>query len=180
MTPVITVQDLRDKYSFKFEESKNAYFEGLIDAATKACLQYLERDIGVAAFTHYADGGASAFVLEHTPVVGVQSVRVGGGILNESEYRLDPEAGVLYIYRKVPVKLDSIIVKYTAGWAVVPDDVKYCIALTVQYMAKLLQSNQAGVVSRSMPDGGTENLEQNLPPLAIQKHLSIYRRNKAR
>lgn len=47
-------------------------------------------------------------------------------------------------------------------------------ALTVQHLAKLQNSKQMGVLSRST-EGGTEQLEQNIPTLAVKGLLDRYR-----
>jgi hypothetical protein len=180
MAPILTTQDLKDKYSFKFDSSKEEYFAGLIEAATNACQQYMERDIGATSYTQYTNGGSNVIVLDHTPVLSVQGVVVSGSALGSDGYRLESDTGVLTLYRSsIPVGLDIVKIQYSAGWEVVPEDVKYCVALTVQYLAKIIQSNQAGVQSRTV-EGGQETLEQNIPPMAVKTHLSIYRRNRAR
>jgi hypothetical protein len=178
-TPVMTPGDLRETYSFTFPASRDTYYASLIESATAACQRHLERDLRVSPFTDYHDGGSSAIVLDHTPVTAISMVTVAGILIHPEVYRVDKDAGVLILYQDVPQGRDVVVVEYTAGWEVIPGDVLWCVALTVQYMAKLMQSSQAGVVSR-VTDGGTENLEQNLPPLAVQKHLSAYRRNRAR
>jgi hypothetical protein len=178
-TPVMTPEDLREKYSFTFPASRDEYYASLIESATAACQRYLERDLKVSSFTDYHDGGSSVVVLDHTPVTAISRVTVAGISLPPESYRVDGDAGVVILYQDVPQGRDVVIVEYAAGWEEIPGDVLWCVALTVQYMSKLMQSNQAGVVSR-VTEGGTENLEQNLPPLAVQKHLAAYRRSRAR
>jgi hypothetical protein len=182
-TPILTVNQLRTTYGLaSINETTAAKFEALIEAATTAVFEFIGRDREVGSFVQYFDGGVQQFVLNHTPVASVVGVyvdpdRLYATALGSAEYRLDTSSGVLTVYTNVPDAVDVVRVSYTAGWATVPDDILYCIAMTVQHMAIMSQSNRAGVESRSV-DGGTETLDQNIPPLAIQRHLAMYKRNR--
>lgn len=189
MMPTLTPEDLRSTYGFVFASGRDAQYQQLIAVAESMCLRCLDRKAFESAeFVQHFDGGSrDLFVLDAAPVLAVTSVcidasRVFSNPLEPSAYSVDRGTGILALL--VPGLLPKegrkvMRVEYTAGWAAVPDDIKYCIAATVQYLAKLMQSNQVGITARNA-DGGTESLEQNLPPLAVQRHLSMYRFGRAR
>lgn len=188
-TPIITPADLRDKYAFGFTQSQtdDAFYANFIDGATSACYHFLDvDDLASTARVEFFDGGSKKLVLSHTPVISVIGVyadpeRGYTTALASSKYRIDFTSGVLVLYDDaLDADLqDAIKVSYTSGYATIPEDIKYAVALTVQLWARTLQSSQAGVISRTV-DGGTESLDQSIPPLAVQKYLASYRRNLVR
>lgn len=179
---VLTVDDLRIKYGFSFPASKDAQFTEYINSSEAACLKYLDRSsFETAEITQYFDGNVTnRYVLDYSPVKSITSITLRDGTeLSEDDYRVDSN-GILTFYRIHPTEgLDAMKVEYECGWDNVPSDIKYCIAMTVQYLAKMMATNQAGVSTRNT-EGGTESLEQNIPPLAVQKLLSNYRFMRAK
>lgn len=184
---MLTTDDLREKFGLVFPATDDARWNELIAVAEAACLHYLGVSaFGTAVFTEYHDGGADpgtdgkrkSLVLRSQPVVSVGSVTVGGAVMDKTGYRLD--GTVLYLYGDIPEGTDNVVVEYTAGWTAdtLPHDIRYCIAVTVQYLAKLGSSNEIGVTQRAT-DGGTESLEQAIPPFAVQKALDCYRMGRA-
>ncbi len=183
-TPLLTPQDLVDTYSFSIAPPEMERYVPLIEAATAACSLYLQRDLGVSPFIEFFDGDSQVRVLSHTPVVSVTGVCVDPGRmyqvpLDPRDYRIEHETGILVFYDRVPEGRDVIKVEYTAGWDNVPADILYCIAMTVQHMRTTQSADMAGVISRTT-DGGSETLDQSIPPLAVQAHLAMYRRNPVR
>lgn len=188
-TPIITPAELRDKYAFGFTQSQedDAFYANLIEGATSACYRFMGvDDLAPTGRIEFFNGGSKRLVLSNTPVISVTGVYVDpergyATALTASQYRIDLESGVLILYDDVldSELLDAIKVTYTSGFAAVPEDIRYAVALTVQLWARTLQSSQAGVLSRTV-DGGTESLDQSIPPLAVQKYLMTYRRNLVR
>ena len=180
MMALLTPQDLREKYGFSINPTQETQYEALIKTATDACFRYIGRDLNVESFSQFSDGQVQVVVLDNTPVVSITGVFIDPGRayttkILDSSYRLDPQSGVLIIYAPVPQGIDAVKIIYTAGWTEIPSDVLYCIAMTVQYMRTVLQADLAGVSSRTT-DGGTQAIEQNIPPLAVKNHLAIYQR----
>ena len=70
---------------------------------------------------------------------------------------------------------DEVVVKYTLGYDSVPRIIKQCIAITVGYWAKMLNSNLIGVSSRNT-DMGSETLEQYELPTPVKSSLDRFRR----
>ncbi len=183
-TPLLTPEDLRTEYGFSINPTQETQYESLIKTATEACFRYIGRDLSVETFDQYADGNSQVIVLDNSPVVSITGVSLDPGRtyatkLLESSYRLDPASGVLRIYDPIPQGEDAVKISYTAGYSEVPADILYCIAMTVQYMRMVLQADLAGVSSRTT-DGGTQAIEQSIPPLAVKNHLAIYQRVKVK
>lgn len=175
---VLTLNDLTTKFGFTIPESRRAYFQELLDAGIAACYRFLGLTAdGTAARTDYFDGDAgSKLFLRVTPVASVSSVSFRGKdsykLIDASQYRVDPESGILTLYAAPAMMPDAVKVNYLAGWAdnAVPEDIRYCIAETVRYMSKISTSSQVGVTSRTT-EGGTEQLEQGMPPAFVKQHL---------
>lgn len=182
---VLTPDDLRKRYGLSLPADKDAMYAEFIETATRACLGYIGRNpFGLASISQYFDGGGLRVVLTSFPIVRVVNVYVDPShvyseALEPSGYRVDEGCGLIQFYRQIPPGVDVVKVDYETGWAAseaVPADVRACIALTVQHMLKLTQSKQLGVTSRTT-EGGTEQIEQSIPPLAVQKLLNPYRMN---
>lgn len=181
-TPILTVNNLREKYAFKIDPPSETKYESLIQAASEACGLYLQRDLGVSSFTEFFDGSSQAMVLSHQPVAEVTGVYIDSARLYATpttDYRIDLDTGVLVLYERVPEGRDVVKVVYDAGFESVPESILYAVAMTVQHLAMMQQADLAGVMSRTT-DSGTVSIDQSIPPLAVQKLLGEYRRNWAR
>ena len=170
---LVTLDDLRTRYGFSFPESQNAAYTDLLSTAEEACLSYASIELG--SVEEHFKGGGSIYVLTHSPVLSVESVKIG-------------ERDVVFRYEKrsETVVLGSasseeaeVIVNYACGWEEgnVPSSLRTAIAFTVQHLSKLNSTKLLGITSRST-EGGTESIEQSVPPLAVQKLLEPFRRNK--
>ena len=169
---ILTLDDLRTKYGFSFPASQDAAYQALLDTAEEACLSYASIEQGTAI--EYFSGGAQSYVLTHSPVLSITSVMVDG---SPAQYR--------YEARPETVFLDSaagseVVIAYECGWpkGSVPAAIRTAVAFTVQHLLKLNSAKLIGINSRNT-DGGTETIEQSTPPLAVQKLLEPYRRNRA-
>ena len=171
----MTLADLQDKGALSFPASRNAYYQSLLDAAEEACLGYCGLEEG--SVVEYFNGGARGFFLTHGPVSEINSVEVGGVALDPGEYRLDSRASKLVITNGTRYGVDNVKVVYLCAYAE-SELFKQAVALTVQQMAKLESSQQAGVTSRTT-EGGTEQIEQSIPPLAAKTALNKFVRGHA-
>ena len=169
---LLTLDDLRTVYGFSFPKSQDETYQALLSTAEEEVLRYAEIEQGDVE--EYFPGGDSGYVLTHTPVLEVKSVKVNGA---EAAYRYEKRAN----YIKVSSSSGSeVVVAYSCGWAEgkVPETIKTAIAFTAQHLMKLSSGKLLGISSRST-EGGTETIEQSTPPLAVQKMLEPYRRNRA-
>ena len=167
---LLTLDDLRLSFGFDIPASQETRYEMYLETAEEACLSYASIEIG--SVTEYFRG-SDILVLSHSPVLEVQSVTSDGSQL-DFRYEKRAESVVL-----PAVPAGEVIVKYTCGWVEgkVPATIKAAIAFTVQQLAKLNASRLLGVTSRTT-EGGTETVEQSIPPLAVQKILEPFRVNR--
>lgn len=81
-------------------------------------------------------GKADGLVLARRPVVEIVSVTEHGNEISASNYELDAAASILYrMSGTCPIRwycLGDIVVEYSAGYEVVPDDLKYAAIKFVQ------------------------------------------------
>ena len=94
----------------------------------------------------------------------------------EASYRYEKRANYV-----VPAFSGSeVVVAYTCGWkeGEAPQTILMAIAFTAQHLMKLSSGKLLGINTRNT-EGGTETIEQSTPPLAVQKMLEPFRRNKA-
>lgn len=88
--------------------------------------------------------------LHHGPVLSVEAVLVDGVLIAESQYHLDPEAGVLEFDGGLSGR--RAVVTYTAGYA--DDDVPADIVLGVKLLLRHLWRSQRGAAKAA---GGGED-----------------------
>ena len=169
---LLTLDDLRKIYGFSFPESQNDAYQAILATAEEEVLAYAEIEQG--DIEEHFPAGDSGYVLTHTPVLEVRSVKVDG---TEVSFRYEKRAGYV-----VPSSSSGseVVVSYSCGWkeGEVPETIRTAIAFTMQHLMKLSSGKLLGINSRST-EGGTETIEQSTPPLAVQKMLERFRRNKA-
>lgn len=168
---ILTLDDLRTRYGFSFPASQDEYYSALLATAEEEVLAWAEIEQGEVEeiFTEEASG----FVLTHTPVLEVRSVTVDG---IECGFRFEKRAN----YLEPEITGSKVSVKYVCGWpdGEVPSSICTAIAFTAQHLFRLSGAKLLGITQRSA-EGGTETIEQSTPPLAVQKMLERFRRNKA-
>lgn len=174
--PVLSVADLRDKYGFSFPQNKESYFTNMILASQKACAGYMGMDtlrqLNDCTEIFDVDYGQRVVVLTGQPLVSVQKVYVGS--VEVSNYLLDFRTATIRI-EDTSVVADRIKVEYKIGWGVnLPEDLLYCVAMTVQSMSRTANSSLMGKNSQNT-DGGSETYEQSVIPLAVRTYLDKYR-----
>lgn len=169
---LVTLDDLRTKYGFSFPESQDDAYQAILDTAEESVLAYAEIEQG--DIEEYFPGGDAGYVLTHTPVLEVSSVKVDGA---EVSFRYEKRANYIALSSSSG---SEVVVSYSCGWKEgnVPQTILTAIAFTAQHLMKLSSGKLLGINSRNT-DGGTETIEQSTPPLAVQKMLESYRRNKA-
>ncbi len=175
-TPLLTCDDLRTKYGFHFNKEQDAYFESMILAAQRACAAYMDLDslsaIVLCTEDFELSEGQRVLVLTGSPFRSVESVTLDG---EESNFSVSSRGGTVYLPEHSATKA---VVKYYVGWAQAPQDVLYCVAMTVQHMSRMANASLVGKTSQST-DGGSESYEQSVCPLAVRTYLDRYRNMRA-
>ncbi|MDT4761824.1 hypothetical protein [Sphaerochaeta sp. PS] len=186
---LITLDRLRDGYGFTIAPGSRteAMYERLIPAASLACLHFVGRDLHLRQVTEYQDGnGHDRLMLDEKPVASIVSLSVDAlhafaSSLDPSLYRVDGETGIVTLYgMQTPYVKDCIRVVYMAGYEAIPADIEAAVADTIQMMARRVTGVAGGVTSRTMADGGTEQLETVAPTDYAKFLLRAYRRNLVR
>lgn len=176
-TALISNDDLRAKYGFRFPKDQDSYFSQMVIAAQKACADYMDMDslqtICSCTETFELTSGQTTVVLSGTPFRAITAVKIDG--VETSSWMLDSRCRALRI---IP-KADVVEVEYTIGWGEnVPEDVLYCVAMTVQHMSRMANSSLMGKNSMTT-DGGSETYEQSVVPTAVRQYLDRLRNMRA-
>ena len=176
-TALLTVDDLRTKYGFRFNKDQDAYFAQMILSAQKACAYYMDLDSlsAVATCTEEFDltKGQKLLQLTGTPFKALEKVYLDGV---EVSAAISSRSATVYLPENSATKATVI---YSVGWGTeVPEDVLYCVAMTVQYMSRMANASLIGKTSQST-DGGSETYEQSVCPLAVRQYLDRYRNMRA-
>jgi len=168
---LVTVDDLRSKYGFTFSEKADAEYEALLATAEEECLSYAGLEIG--NIDEYIEGnGGKIYCLSHKPIVEITSVSIDEKPIS---FRYEARASKIVLSSSAPVG-SEIVISMKLGWAEgnEPASLKTAIALTAQHLSKLQSSKQMGVLSRTT-EGGTEQIEQSIPPLAVKGLLDRFK-----
>lgn len=171
----MTLAQLKVRGALSFPETLNTYYQALLDAAEEACLSYCGIENG--SVNEFFNGGVRAFALSHGPVSSVTSVTVDGVSLDAADYRYEARGAKIVISKGTNPGVDNVKIVYACSFTE-SELFMQAIALTVQQLAKLESSKQAGVTSRTT-EGGTEQIEQSVPPLAAKTALSRFMRGHA-
>ncbi len=168
---LVTVEDLKSTYGFSVSEKSKSEYEAYLLTAEEECLAYAGLEIG--EFDEYLEGnGGRFYCLTHKPVLSIDSVTVDGTSVS---YRYEKRASRLILGEQAKEGAE-IIVSVTLGWedGKAPSSLKSAIALTVQHLSKLQSAKLMGITSRTT-DGGTETIEQSIPPLAVKGLLDRFK-----
>ena len=176
-TALLTVDDLRTKYGFRFNKDQDAYFAQMILSAQKACAYYMDLDSlsAVTTCTEEFDliKGQKLLVLSGTPFKALEKVYLDGV---EVAAAMSSRSTTVYLPENSASKAKVV---YSIGWGTeVPEDILYCVAMTVQYMSRMANASLMGKTSQST-DGGSETYEQSVCPLAVRQYLDRYRNMRA-
>lgn len=168
---LLTLDDLRTTYGFSFPQSQDSSYQAMLMTAEEEVLRYAEIEQGEVE--EHFKGGDAGYVLTHTPVLEVTGVKVDG---EDVTYRYERRAN----YVALQSSGSEVVITYTCGWkeGEEPETIRTAIAFTLQHLLKLSAGKLLGINSRST-EGGTEAIEQSTPPLAVQKMLEPFRRNRA-
>ena len=160
---LVTFDELKTLYGMPtLKEANKLQYENLLETAEEEVLAYA----GISLDGEYEETlkGEKAYILVKHPVKSIVSVE------GAESYSFNDRTNIL----SVPTE-DEVIVKYTLGYDSVPRIIKQCIAITVGYWAKMLNSNLIGVSSRNT-DIGSETLEQYELPTPVKSSLDRFRR----
>ncbi len=172
---LLSVDDLRNKYGFHFNKEQEAYFSSMILTAQRACADYMDVDsLALTSCSEELDlaENQTSVVLSGTPFVEITAVFLDGEAV--TGYSVDSRSHVVYLPESTAKKCK---VEYKIGYSKVPEDVLYCIAMTVQSMARMANASLMGKNSQST-DGGSETYEQSVVPLAVRTYLDRIRNGR--
>ena len=174
-----TIQRLRDFLGQAVLTRDDALLVSLLDSASAFFEREVGRSIGLATYTDTVDGDcSSSLMLRASPVVAVQSVNVDG-VEIPPRPNWDGEGFVVQGDRVRLVGsvfscgVSNVVVTYTAGWAVVPDDIQgaVCELAAMKYR----QRDSIGVFSRAVV-GQEQTMYQTASlPVQIQRVIDNYR-----
>lgn len=175
---LLSVDDLRAKYGFRFNKDQDAYFTQMILSAQRACADYMDMDSlsSVVSCTENYElaKGQRILVLSGTPFKSVEKVYLDD--VETSSWSIGSRSAVVYLSEH---SANTAKVVYTIGWgSSIPEDVLYCVAMTVQHMARMANASLMGKNSLTT-DGGSETYEQSVCPLAVRQYLDRYRNMRA-
>ena len=163
---LLTFDELRDLYGMtNIRPDQRRQIEFLLETAEEEVLAYSE--VSLEGEFEETFSGQNLYVLSRRPVIRVISCLQSGAAIPYS-----------FSNNTNSIKVNSdkeITVRYQCGFSKVPRILKQCIAVTVQYWLKFLNSNIVGVTSRTA-DGGSESIEQYELPLVVKSSLARFRR----
>lgn len=162
---LVTFDDLRTLYGMPtLKDANKKQYENLLETAEEEVLAYA--GIALDGEAEETLSGSKAYILASHPVKEIKSVE------GAESYTFNVRTNILSVPTEGQIK-----VVYSLGYAIsVPRIIKQCIAVTVQYWAKFINSNMVGVSSRST-DMGSETLEQYELPLVVKSSLDRFRRS---
>lgn len=162
---LVTFDDLRTLYGMPtLKDANKKQYENLLETAEEEVLAYAGLALGGEAEETLS--GSKAYILASHPVKEIKSVE------GAESYTFNARTNILSVPTEGQIK-----VVYSLGYATsVPRIIKQCIAVTVQYWAKFINSNMVGVSSRNT-DMGSETLEQYELPLVVKSSLDRFRRS---
>ena len=163
---LLTFDELRDLYGMtNIRPDQRRQIEFLLETAEEEVLAYSE--VNLEGEFEEVFAGQNLYILSRRPVIRVISCTQSGAAIPYS-----------FSNNTNTIKVNSdkeITVRYQCGFDKIPRILKQCIAVTVQYWLKFLNSNIVGVTSRTA-DGGSESIEQYELPLVVKSSLARFRR----
>lgn len=162
---LVTFDDLRTLYGMPtLKDANKKQYENLLETAEEEVLAYA--GLALDGEAEETLSGSKAYILASHPVKEIKSVE------GAESYTFNVRTNILSVPTEGQIK-----VVYSLGYATsVPRIIKQCIAVTVQYWAKFINSNMVGVSSRNT-DMGSETLEQYELPLVVKSSLDRFRRS---
>lgn len=153
--------------------SEDALLTRMVAFATAWIQTYLSREVLSSTHTETHDGvGGWRQCVRHLPVTAVASVTIDDGIVEPIRYRFD-EFGVAMKSSSFPRGFGNVVVTYTGGYAVVPDDIVQCTIDIVAFNYR--RRERIGHASKAMAGEVTAFITSDIPPECRQV-LAQYRR----
>lgn len=166
---LVTFSDLKTLYGMPYLNTTNeAQYNNLLLTAEEEVLEYADLKLSGQGSEFIEANGGRSFLLLLKPILEVTDVLLDGGSI---AFRYEPRSRRIVLPSPCSGTLE---VKEKYGFSSTPLILKKCIAETVQYWAKYLNSNLVGVTSRST-DLGTENLEQWELPISVKSALERFK-----
>ena len=172
---LVSVEDMRLLHGASISDDQKARWEMLLSVAEEEVLSYASLESG--AVEEHFPGGADSYVLTHCPVLEVVKASCDGQ--DVAIGRIDARSDTVHLAAVTPEGSD-VCIFYTCGWAEgrTPAIILKAIAFTASHLNRLEAGRLLGTTQRTT-DGGSEQIEQSTPPLAVQKMLERFRRNRA-
>ena len=153
----------------------------MIVGASAALQNFLNRDLFSAPRSDVLDGnGKDRMFLRHWPITAVSALKINGvsvpaanpADFNSAGFRFDENLLMLQGYRFAP-GTRNIAIQYTAGYTVIPDEIKLACTLTVAL--RFREREWTGYTSKSLA-GETVSFQLTDIPATVRAALGSYRR----
>lgn len=176
-------------YESFYGDADDARVQALIPPISQATKNFCDNLFYNTEYTEYFDGGASdQIILKACPIVELGSFSYDpdrvfsiASVIDESQYSLDEESGILYIDRPwIHLKKRRVLkVEYTAGYGEemedLPPDLHEAVAKWVGIAKKQWEGDQLGLNTIRLGDAMTV-FEKMDPPDEVRPRLMKYKR----
>lgn len=156
----------------------DALLTSLVSATSAALETIMNRTVNQTTYTDVQDGnGRAQLLLVNRPVILVSGVLIDGVAVPQAVgfgagWGLD--GNVVYLRNRVFARgLRNVSVTYSAGWAVVPDDIKQATIETAALKYK--QKEQSGYTSKSLA-GESVAFDKSDFPESVERVMNNYRK----
>ena len=158
-------------------DSKQTYYEDLINTASQIAEQITKRKLKAQDITEVYDGSGNYYlILPHYPLNSVTSVYVDSErqftddtLLLTSDYGVYQDRGIIIQFDNVFPKLPLVVkVVYNAGFTSVPADLQIATVEIVKFLHNRFNNNLVGKKAINLDTGVSETWETSIPLNALQ------------
>lgn len=161
---LVDIATLRDfQFNIPTDNIENTtYYEGLIKSATSIIESYIGYSFVPSSYVEYYDDMKNSryLVVKNLPLIRVDDIFINGSSYT-GDYTFNKDTGIIRFENGFP-NGTNIMLEYTAGYEVLPDDIKYAAMELVQYLRKRMSNSLVGETSKTI-DGGSMALEVSIP-----------------
>lgn len=166
MPDLINASELKEFLGMEIREVEHdSLLNLLITKFSQVICTYCRQEFVKAEYTETYDGdGESNLLLDHLPVVSVSSLKIDTIVTAADKYAIrKPEGEIKLIDGSVFTKdFENVEITYEAGYASVPEDVKYvCLDMCARKF-KMIDSGRLGMTSQSFGDQSVSYLNKDL------------------
>lgn len=153
------------------------------DMAEQFISNYLDRQFELISCKEYYDGTSSKYIyLNKYPVDAVSIIRIYDDNeritytdVDAAYYILYKDTGRLHYFYRFPRGHQNIYLEYTAGYTIIPNDIKYAIKSIVKKFYSQYNDNSDGLKSYSLGDQSI-SFEDGVFSKEVIKILDYYKR----